>query len=39
MDFIGKGQDLITDKKKMDTPNLGSLETNNLPQAVSAENS
>ena len=39
MDLIGKGQDMITDKKKMDTPKLGSLETNNLPQAVSAESS
>lgn len=37
--FIGKGQDKIIDKKKIDTQRLGSLETNNVPQAVLTERS
>lgn len=39
MDFTGKGQDKKIDKKKMASPQLGSLETNNSPQSMSAERS
>lgn len=37
MDFTGKGQNKVTEKKKMAAPRLESLETDDSPQAVSGE--